>query len=224
MKHSFFKPCVGKSYSKGIRGKRVTVIGASTYCDQYRCPYFNQCTDTKKKDSSAFDKICPCYTEQSLLLSNEPKHNIENRPIALKNFAQGVSMFIGSDDYDTIFDHLAFTEYVQFVVPGEGDKARGTHSSDLSERDFRAFIETMELLKPHIVIVWGCGINFRLKEQNEYRIQNNDLIDTDGYVCHLQIPGIEHSIALLNCYHPSSSAWNMDINNFENYFNMLLTE
>ena len=80
----------------------------------------------------------------------------------------------------------------------------------LSERDFLAFIETLQELKPDIVISWGTTTLSRIREDNEYvsKQDKKDCYDkTKGYYCRMNIPKIEHTIFLFNCYHPSSPDW-----------------
>lgn len=123
-----------------------------------------------------------------------------------------------------MWSYVAFTNYVQFFLPAEPGRYRETRPSDLSERDFEAFNETLRELKPHIVVIWGCVFNSRVREQNAYLINRSELDRTEGYVCHLQVPGINHPIAVINPYHPSTPAWNSNISDFNNYFMKMLEE
>lgn len=79
---------------------------------------------------------------------------------------------------------MAFTNYVQFFLPAK-NRYRETRKSDLSERDYVAFVETLVELKPDIVIVWGCVINNRIKQDNPDMIQNGMLESTNWYVCQI---------------------------------------
>lgn len=45
MNKNFFKPYVGPLYGKGIKGKKILVLGASFYCDKTDCEFFHKCTD-----------------------------------------------------------------------------------------------------------------------------------------------------------------------------------
>ena len=89
-KSIFFKPFKGDKYEIGINGKKVLVVGASFYCNKTDCPFFADCTNVAKKDSSKYDKSCPEYINDGLLLSaGSGKINssdVESK--AVLNFAQ----------------------------------------------------------------------------------------------------------------------------------------
>ena len=221
MRKAFFKPFVGEHYAEGINGKKILVLGASFYCNHTECPFFAQCTSVKDKNSEPFDHQCPPYVPDGKALHLEPTYCIEDAPKTYQHFTEFMGRYLDTDDYDTVWDHLAFTNYVQFFLPA-GDAFRETKKSDLSERDFEAFIEVVRDLKPDIVIIWGSVINSRLKEENEYLVDKQELHQTDFYVCHMQLPDMAQRIALINPYHPSSSAWYSGLEQFEQYLNTLL--
>lgn len=226
MKNNFFIPFKGKNYECGVgtKKKKILVIGASFYC-----PYINgnddckKCTDINLKDSSPYDKECKIYKSKGKTLHNEPTYSIENETTAYKRFATSISKFVGTDDYEKIWSHLLFTNYVQFILPvEEGKKYRETKESDLSPRDFNAFLDVVTELKPDIVIVWGCVVNTPIKN-NKYLIDKKELIKTDGYVCHLSIPNIDHKICIINSYHPSSKHyWYNNLKIFQDYLSKQL--
>ena len=68
----FFNPYVGENYARGIKGKKVLVLGASFYCSHVDCEFYKQCTNVEKKDSSLFDSICPLYKQENKFLRYEP--------------------------------------------------------------------------------------------------------------------------------------------------------
>ena len=76
-----------------------------------------------------------------------------------------------------MWSHLAFTNYVQFFLPSDGDSFRTTKASDLSERDFDAFIEVVKELSPDIVIVWGCVINTSVNNQKAGFANKEDVVN-----------------------------------------------
>ena len=136
--------------------------------------------------------------------------------------------FTESDE--NIWDYLAFTNYVQFFVPCKKDVGGNlrygkTLPSYLSERDFLAFIETLQELKPDIVISWGTTTLSRIREDNEY-VSKQDIEEccnkTKGYYCRMNIPKIEHTIFLFNCYHPSSRDWYSCFDDAAKYMKELL--
>ena len=152
-KQAFFNPFVGSNYHKGISGKKILVLGASFYCPKTECLYFEKCTNTSIKDSSPYDHVCPEYKANGICLHDEPTNSIENWYPTYQTFAKGLEQFVDDADYNSIWSHLAFTNYVQFFLPSNGDSFRTTKSSDLSERDFEALIEVVKELSPDIVIV-----------------------------------------------------------------------
>lgn len=221
MNNNFFIPFKGKNYEYGIgiKEKKILVIGASFYC-----PFINgddnckKCTDINHKDSSPYDRECKIYKSKGKALHNEPTYSIEDEAIAYKKFATSISGFVRSDNYENIWSYLSFTNYVQFILPvKEGKKYRETKESDLSPRDFNAFLNVVTELKPDIVIVWGCVVNTPITN-NKYLIDKKELIKTNGYVCHLNIPNIDHKICIINPYHPSSrSYWPNNLKIFQDY-------
>ncbi len=221
MNNRFFKPYIGKKYNVGINGKRVLVIGASFYCSSKNCPFFNDCTDVVKKDSSKYDNICPVYSKEKLLLSEEPWHTVGNEYRTYKVFANFIGHFIKNNDYHEIWEHLAFTNYVQFFV-----RPVTTHKKYLSERDFNAFIETLSELKPNIVISWGTVFLNDIRRNNPYVIDNDLLEQNEYYICHMRsIPEVPHDITLVSGYHPSSIRyWYNDLEKLKKYFNLALNE
>lgn len=224
MTKRFFKPFVGDRYQEGINGKKILVVGASFYCDKTECKFFNQCTSCDRKDSSDFDKMCPVYSEDAKVLHEEPSYCVEDAPRTYRNFAGYIAKIIGCDTYADTWDRLAFTNYVQFFLPAKSGEFRETNGSDLSERDFDAFYETLAELQPDVVVIWGCVINNRLRQQNPYVIDITMLDSTECYVCKMRLPVVSHDIYLINPYHPSSSAWFSELEKFDKYMNNILSD
>lgn len=219
-KSRFFRPYVGEKYETGINGKKILVVGASFYCTTIDCPFFADCTDVVKKDSSKYDKICHDYINKNLLLSEEPWHEIGNGYRTYKIFANFISQYIDEDDYKEIWNHLAFTNYVQFILP-----TKDTYKSYLSERDFNAFIEVLTELKPDIVISWGVVCLDEIRTNNPYVFDKEELVKSDHYICHMRIPGVDHDIALVSGYHPGSIRyWYGDLDKLSKYFQQALEE
>ncbi len=221
-KHHFFEPYVGNHYKEGIHGKKILVLGASFYCNCVKCPFFASCTSVILKDSSEFDSKCPEYKAAGKQLHLEPGYCVEDAPTTYQRFAAYMGKHLGTEDYDTVWEYLAFTNYVQFFLPATNGSFRETMWSDLSERDFAAFTEVVQQLQPDIVVVWGNVINSALKERNPYLVDMKELQETEYYVCHLDVPGVNHPVAVINPYHPSSGAWYSDQEKFDNYFSNLL--
>ena len=224
MSSRFFNPFVGRDYHTGFRGKRILVLGASFYCNKTDCRFFKQCTDVDLKNSSAYDSICPEYAKENKLLSNEPSYCIEYRPRTYQTFANCMQSLMGTVGYDSTWARMAFTNYIQFFLPATEGIFRDTRATDMCERDFEVFTETLKELQPHIVVVWGCVINSCLKEDNPYLVSREELDETEWYLCHIQVPGISHKIAILNPFHPSSPHWNKALPEFKKYFDKAVAE
>ncbi len=225
----FFTPAVGSKYNEGIRGKKILVLGASFYCQKTDCKFFKECTSVEKKDSSKFDSICPEYVAQNKKLHDEPGYCVDGELATYTKFTNVIGKYLNTNDSHEVWKHLSFTNYIQFFLPVNIDKNgktsfRQTMLSDMSERDFGAFIETLHELKPDIVIIWGCVINTRIRWENEYVTDKEMLDKTEGYLCHMQLPGSNHKIALVNPYHPSYPKWYDHVKTFEKYLEKALNE
>ena len=213
MNYRFFKPFVGARYKDGIQGKRVLVLGASFYCLKEQCEFFRQCTDTEKKDSSEFDEKCP-YN------NGNPLHD---EPTNAGGLAYGVfEKFIRQyvDDEDDVWQHLAFTNYLQFFSP-----TIITKRQYLSDRDFEALCETLKEIKPDVVITWGIAMLDDVQTNNPYVIDKDDLPKSKGYVCHMRYPDNDHIITIVSAYHPSAwRYWNNNLDDLKKYFEFALAE
>ena len=211
----FFIPFVGDEYNVGINGKRILVIGASFYCVKKNCPFFKDCTNTEKKDSSLYDLICPFKEGDDL--KHEPQYAIEDyeQYTVYRNFAQVIQPLV-ENDID-VWQRLAYTNYVQFFLP-----SFRTKKSYLSLRDFEAFEETVLQLQPDVIITWGVDTISALRDGNPYVFDKDALAESDWYISHMKLPGVDHDIACVNCYHPSSSAWHKDIDGFLYYIKKAL--
>lgn len=215
-KKTFFQPYVGPLYYKGVKGKKILVLGASFYCDMIDCEFFNKCTDRRRKDSSEYDLKCPAYAGTGTALHEEPESCVADQPRAYRLFSENVAYALGITP-EELWDRIAFTNYVQFFLPAEIGYYAKTLTSDLSKRDFEAFVEVVQELKPDIVIVWGCVVNSPVKENNPYLVSRSELEETNYYMCHLNVPGVDHEIAVVNPYHPSTSKWFSEREKFDKY-------
>lgn len=212
----FFVPFKGKHYETGINGKKVLVVGASFYCNKHDCSYFCDCTSPSKKDSGIYNKICPVYAKQGAELRFEPTYAIDENYQAYQRFEKLMHEVVNSD-VESIWEHLAFTNYVQFFVP-----TKNTYKDYLSDRDFEAFIETLIELKPDVVISWGMVTIDDVRTNNKYVIDKEKLPDSEWYICHLKVPGINHSITLFCCFHPSSKDWYEDFDKCAEYLRQVI--
>lgn len=213
-----FNPFVGKRYRQGIGGKRVLVLGASFYCSMTDCRQFFLCTG----DESYLDKKGWVTKSYDCPNSDFPAYAISDGSTTYERLAAYLGPFVGSSDYDTIWSHFAFTNYIQHILAGEKGKYRETRPPDIADSDFVAFNKVLLELQPHIVIVLGSVINSYVKEWNPYLVSMETLKQTDYYLCQLSMPGIDHVVDVINPYHPSSSAWYGDLETFDRYFKSLL--
>lgn len=221
-KKNFFEPRIGQHYSEGINGKKVLVVGASIYCSKTGCPLYKQCTDPEKKDSSAFDTLCPEYKQSGSVLHDEPSNVWEDTDSrTLKNFTTSLQPYLVEVPADQVCEYFAFTEYIQYIVGAPDGVTKPQH---ISQRDFDAFVETVKVLQPDVIIIWGCVINKPLVQGNPYVIDKAALPDTQHYVSHMSLPGVDHTITLLNCYHPSSSGWHSDFDIFAKYLKQVIRD
>lgn len=235
MSGRFFNPRVGSEYDKGICGKKILVLGASFYCNKDgkkgrpKCEFFDDCTSAEKKDSSSYNETCPYYAkiEGHPKLSDEPENALDDCIKTYKVFAKFMYQFIedkdaykGYDEY-VVWERMAFTDYVQFFLP-----TKDTYPCYLSQRDFDAFIDTLIELKPDVVIAWGLPVTLEIRDNPEHKNLFTDLdklSETEHYVCHMKIPGVDHIIAYVNCYHPSSmSYWYNNIDALTTYMHVVL--
>lgn len=217
----FFKPFVGENYSVGLSGKKVLVVGDSFYCNNHDCKYFSECTDMVKKDSSKFDTVCPYYKPRNL--SDAPVGELGEQYGAYKTFGEFMSEYAEGTDSLTVWNNVAFTNYVQFFVP-----SATAHSKEaVSERDFEAFKETVMELRPDIVFVWGviAGEAIRKNRKEVYDYDKPEFHAKEGYVCHLRLDGLDKDIVIINTYHPSAWAyWSRSLPLLKKYTDEVLSE
>lgn len=204
----FFKPFLGRHYHEGISGKKVLVIGNSFYCShQQDCRYFKECTDITRKDSSRFDDICMALGYEKERLSNTPyvelshwyRDNEAKGYMSYRNFGEFLSGYVEGTDSSSVWQYVAFTNYVQFFVPSaiSGMEA-------ISKRDFEAFKETVLEIEPDIVFVWGsiAGKAIRCGHEEVYDYDKPEFHEKDGYVCHMKLSGLDKDIVIMNTCHP----------------------
>ena len=223
MSNRFFKPFEGEKYKEGINGKKILVLGASFYCNwdgndgRNKCEFFNECTNPIIRDSSKFDDICPSYKQSKQKLSEEPLNAVSENYRAYQVFANFIQRYV-KDKEENVWERMAFTNSLKFFSP-----TLATKKEYLSKRDFEAFCETLNELQPDIVIVWGVAIIDEVRENNPYIVDFKKLPETEWYVCHIKMPGVNHEIALVSCFHPSSiKYWYNNLDILEKYMNEVL--
>lgn len=88
-----------------------------------------------------------------------------------------------------LWSHIAFVNYAQNFQPN----STGNH---FFESDFKSFKKYIELLKPDVVIVWGCALGGELEKKGfKVNAENNGYNWTND------------GIQFVNSYHPSYSGF-----------------
>lgn len=218
----FFKPFVGAKYETGLFGKKVLVIGDSFYCSHREyCKYFQDCTDMDKKDSSKYDTMCPYYEPQKLHLSDAPSGELAEMYGVYEKFGDFLHLYVDGSNNVTVWDYVAFTNYVQFFVPSATAHSR----SAVSERDFEAFKETVMELQPDVIFVWGtiAGEAIRRNRQEVYDYDKPEFHEKEGYICHLRLDDLNREVVIINTYHPSAWAyWSQALPSLKKYADEVL--
>ena len=222
-KHAFFIPYVGKHYDKGINGKRVLVLGASFYCEESGRACYNNCTDPDKKDSRTFDTSCLVYEkihneDSEYVLSNEPKIAIKKDRYDTPSY-QNFEIFLQAVLLkENPWEYVAFTNYVQFMLP-----TKETKYEYLSDSDYEAFIEVVKKITPDVIITWGNDIKEHINNKIKVEHPNieKELVENEHYLYHAKIGG--RDVTIVNLYHPSAlSYWCKDLRNSYKYVKMAL--
>lgn len=195
MNHIFFKPWVGKDYKKGIKHKKIMVLGASHYCNHNDdCPFFNDCT----KNSRDYESKCPFY--KGMFLSDTTVNEVNDFlkgevNDAYSNFTDFIVNEMGlAKDKVSFWDAIVFANYVQHFLPHWK-----TEAGDIYPQDYEALKEIVQLHKPDMIIVWGAPVGNDLKKKE--RIATHLPKADDNYLFKQRIGGREY--LFVNCYHPS---------------------
>lgn len=196
MKKVFFKPWVGENYDYGgIFGKKILVVGESHYCNE--CP---ECSNLSEADD------CSDFTTEHCI-----KPLLEGYKAGWTGtFHKFERSLVG---YETdlqesrkIWNSVAFYNYIQKALSGPRVSPAWS--------DFRnaetAFFETLDILKPELVIVWGVGRMFDNMPGGE-RWRNGETLTVDGYSVKngYYILDNGEETRVLWIYHPSAGySWN----------------
>lgn len=197
----FFEPYVGKKYyEEGVNGKKVLVLGASFYCEkgEINSECHSICTNPNKRATADFKDKCPYCKRYNKNLTEraEIAINIEKcDSVSYQNFEIFLQAILLKEHP---WDYVAFTNYVQFMVP-----TQETKKEYLSDIDYESFEEVIEYLKPDVVIEWGKPV----QEHLETKISEikEELKKSDGYICNHIFKGVSVTIVCLR--HPSKEGW-----------------
>lgn len=196
MEKVFFKPWVGKNYdSGGIFGKKILVVGESHYCGGCK-----RCGDIENAEECAEFTTKRCI--EPLLEGYKARwtgtfHKFERSLVGHETDLQ---------ESRKIWDSIAFYNYIQKAVEGP------RKSPDWE--DYRAakeaFFETLDVLNPDVVIVWGVGRMFdNMPGGEHWRI--GESLTVDGYAVkngHYRLANSKETNVLW-VYHPYAGySWN----------------
>lgn len=194
MKNLFFKPYIGQGFTAGQNRKSILVVGASFYCDKMTCPFYSDCTSVDKKDSSEYDDKCPFC--DGTKLSDSPEDELTSGNKRYSTFANAVIKACDLDmTRDEFLSRISFTNYVQFMLPGNDRKTEGKTTA----RDYDAFKETVRLTAPDMIVVWGSEASADIKKE---AVDPDSIESTKGYYFHIEIDG--RTIPVLNTEHPAN--------------------
>lgn len=221
-----FNPFVGTNYSKGISGKKILVVGASSFCPHDWKDCFIYCTSREKKNSNDYCNCCSAPGYEGKSLRDTPSIEINNYLTEEESnstygkFAEFLSevlpdIFGGMSQKD-IWNSLAFTEYIQFVLPGQSSNTRW---SDVSDRDYLAFIELIKEFKPDIVITWGTIVPQAISTQSN---SNIEYLGNEKYCFHITVDN--KVIAVIKTFHPCNYGWLFRNSNKEKFASFFQSE
>lgn len=233
MGNRFFKPYIGKNYHMGFfNGKKVLVLGASHYCTynndskKFNCPVWDLCTSKEKKDSSAFNETCP-YNEKYHIdekLENSTCLELENflggdNYLTYQNFTMALMDNFGIVDKQSVWDKLAFVNYVQYFLPSTETPIQ----TKIDERNFDALLETVDELSPDIIIIWGTKVTNHFKKKYIKKKVSKLALQSDDYFWKMEYG--EHKIIIVNPYHPSDMRrhWSRDLFQFVNKLKLAIS-
>lgn len=224
MSMRFFKPYNPDKYAQGLLNNvKVLVLGASHYCtyneksDKFKCRVWQECTSNESKDSSKFNDTCP-YLERignSIKLEDTTCDEIENYLSgcdypSYENFTQ-LMIDYTSLNKNEIWERIAFTNYVQYLVPRVVTPTQT--KSDI--KNFESFLETLDELKPDLVIIWGTKITDHFQKKYIKKLVNILKVRDNSYFFDLLYNG-RHYI-LINPYHPCNyrNSWSKNQEQFK---------
>lgn len=208
MNTGFLKPWFHQEeYVKGILGKKVLVLGASAYCSDIKCPYYNDCAINQ--NTSAHD--ADCKERHGHAISESPSFDFseDSEVTSFKRFFELMNQFISEKESKheySLESRMAYTNFVQHMIGGRYI----TLPSDCREEYLEAFEKTLKDLTPDVVIIWGCVVSVPIK--NKKTSKGNDKFENtlkdDHYLFQWKnYYGEGKDVTFLNFYHPSSPAF-----------------
>lgn len=187
----FFKPWIGKDYvNGGIFGKKILVVGESHYCGD--CPECGNLTEANDCSDFTTEHCIKPLLEGYKAGWTGTFHKFERSLVGHE---------VDLQESRRIWNSVAFYNYIQKALSGP----RVSPAS----ADFRnaetAFFETLDILKPELVIVWGVGRMFDNMPGGK-RWRNGETLKVDGYAVKngYYSLGNEEETRVLWIYHPSA--------------------
>lgn len=170
----FFEPWIGTAYKEGLKGVKTLIVGVCHFC-KVQCQFYNQCATHDGVKN--LDLTCPFYADRSdreyYRLSNS--NNIE-----ITSFIDGDAPYpayklltyymlkcsgdLPSDKKSELWEHIAFTNYLQFFHNNSGALPE---EISLYEKDYPAFRELVEFLAPEVVYVWNDKVKDCIKSHKD---------------------------------------------------------
>lgn len=241
MPECFFNPYIGEKYELGfVKGKKVLVLGASHYCthskksDNYSgkfdCPVWDKCTSTVNKDSSQFDLCCEYYKKigwydkyDYVSLSNSPRIELENflegdEYESYKNFTDLIKEVYGFKDENSVWERLAFVNYVQYFLPSQ--QTPTLTKDDINS--FKSLLKYLDDLQPDIIIVWGTQVTKHFLHNYIQSLVTKLEKRENEYFWDLEYNS--HKYIFINSYHPCDlKPWNHWSKNIDGFRSALKT-
>lgn len=142
MENIFFKPWIGKDYQTGgIFGKKILIIGEAHICGA-------GCSDCGNTGNA---EECADFTSNHCIEQLIDGHTAGWTRTFRKFEHSLVSGDVDLEKSRAIWNSVAFYNYIQKSV----DAPRTSPEPVDFQKSENAFFETLELLKPDLIIVWG---------------------------------------------------------------------
>lgn len=210
----FFNPFIGSEYQTGCKGKKVLILGASHYCTYnassgFHCPYWEECTSRKLRDSSKFNENCAYYKNKSEQVKLEDTTIDEitsftdgdNDNVSYANFFSFLGEYFGITNIKILCNKLAFANYIQYFLP----TTQTPPQTKNDVRNFEALLQTIEQLQPDIIIVWGVQVTNHFSRKYINKMVQKLEKQLDDYFWDLEYNG--HKCTIINPYHPCNDYW-----------------
>lgn len=191
MENVFFKPWVGKDYeSGGIFKKKILVVGESHYCGD--CPECGNLTEASGCSNFTTEHCIVPLLDGYKAGWTGTFHKFERSLVGHETDLQ---------ESRKIWNSVAFYNYIQKALSGPRMSPAWADFRDAET----AFFETLDTLKPDLVIVWGVGRMFDNMPGGE-RWRNGETLTVDGYTVKNGYYrfGNEEETRVLWIYHPSA--------------------